>query len=146
MRGPRRLHRVGPPHARTQPATADQQHPLSHSRLQVPHLASHVLGLIAWRIRPIGKPSMGIPSRRWKRSWTVRGSRERATEPPTGGSWARPAAVRAKTGRTAFAPPSKMCICIRSWPTSDGRCAHDRLRSSLSDLLERSRIGGANAL
>ena len=33
MRRPRCLHRLGPPHARTQPATPDQQHPLSHSRL-----------------------------------------------------------------------------------------------------------------
>jgi hypothetical protein len=61
----RRLPGMGPPHARTQPATPDQQYPipLIPAWVQVPHpclrrvpwlggqVASHVLGLIARRIR-----------------------------------------------------------------------------------------------
>ena len=62
VRGPRRLPRLGSRHARTQPARADQQHALSHPGwVEVPHLASHVLGLIARRIRADWQAKYGHP-------------------------------------------------------------------------------------
>ena len=70
-------------------------------------------GALPGAFAPTGRPSMGIPCRRWKPLWIEAGSKAPATEPPTGCGWARPKGAAATTGKTASGSRSKTCIFTR---------------------------------